>query len=259
MSVLGRASVLFSATVWTSSAFLRRLRTIAPFRKLFFSLTRSYASTWDAFALLPGLAREAVLADKGDPGRQGEFWESGRAEADRFLLPVLKPTATALELGPGVGRVARWVAPHCRHLVLVDVSRGMLRRARANLSQFSNVRYVATAGNNLAAIDSRSIDLVYSFLVLQHIEREDVIRYFAEISRILRPNGRLIFQLPNLVDPQQLTQYMSYSLTVSDRSVARVRYYTREEVEILLKRFGFTPEQWFTSESFLVIARLDPA
>ena len=235
-------------------SLLRRLRGARILRPLFFAaFGRSYEALWDSFAITAGTAREAILAGVGDD--EFRFWETGKQYADRYVLPLVRPDSVVLDLGAGIGRVARAVAPHCRRIVLVDVSGSMLRRARRAFRGVANADFVKTTGSSLSAIDDATVDVVYSFLVLQHIEREDVIRYFDEIRRILKPHGVFRFQVPNLTDLGQLNTYVDYAIGTNSRSLGHMRYYTVEELSVLLPRLGLTVDGIESGESLVVTAR----
>jgi hypothetical protein len=95
--------------------------------------------------------------------------------------------------------------------------------------------------------------VAYSLLVFQHIEREDFVNYLAELGRVLRGEGRLILQLPNLADRPSLEAFVDYALHERTRSVARLRYYTREEVGILFAHFGFVLDGEETREGSMYL------
>jgi ubiquinone/menaquinone biosynthesis C-methylase UbiE len=237
---------------------LRRLRGAKILRPVFFVFFgRSYAGLWDSFAITPGTTREAILAGLGDD--ENRFWATGIEQAERYVLPLVRRDSVVLDLGAGIGRIARAVAPHCRRIVLVDVSAAMLRRARGALRGVPNAEFVKTGGRSLSAINTMSIDLVYSFLVLQHIEREDVICYVDEVRRVLKPGGVFRFQVPNLADAAQLNTYVSYATGTPVRSIGHMRYYTAEEISVLLPRLGFKVEGIDSDEWHVVTARRLPA
>src|SRR5262249_25158315 len=86
----------------------------------------------------------------------------------RHLDAHFAPTS-ALDFGCGVGRLAIPLGRRCRQVVGVDVSEGMLRRARArcDLAGLAHVGFVPDAGP-LAGI-TESFDVVHSYIVFQHI------------------------------------------------------------------------------------------
>jgi SAM-dependent methyltransferase len=234
---------------------LRRLRGVEVLRRIFFLFARDYRTLWNAFAIAPGLGREAILANAGDD--DDKFWQSGESDARRHILPFISPDSNVLDLGAGIGRIARWVAPHCAQLTVVDVSDRMLRRARSVLGN-ERVRYIQSDGRTLSGIPNSSIDVAYSLLVFQHIEREDLVNYLAELRRVLRVDGRLIMQLPDLADRASLATFVDYAMHERTRSVARLRYYTRDEVGILFDYFGFVVDGEETRDGSMYLRALRP-
>ena len=69
--------------------------------------------------------------------------------------------------------------------------------------------------------------------------------FFHEFYRILKPNGRVLIQFPDLTRPEELDAWMNGTWKVqsaraySDLTMMRIRYYTPEEIRILLGRIGF--------------------
>jgi ubiquinone/menaquinone biosynthesis C-methylase UbiE len=54
----------------------------------------------------------------------------------------IKPTDVVLEIGCGIGRVGRVLAPICREWIGADVSENMINHLRQRLKEFKNVRTV---------------------------------------------------------------------------------------------------------------------
>ena len=180
-------------------------------------------------------ARRYILND-ADPER---FDRSGREAAER-LGPHLGPESTVLDLGCGIGRVALYVAPRCRSLWVVDASPVMLRYARRRLADHSNVRYARSRGTSVPDVPASSVDLVYSLLTLQHLEREDAFLLLEDTRRMLRPGGTAYLTFPNLLSDTYLDAFLGYARAgFSDRR-ARARFYTPQEVERVLGAAGLT-------------------
>jgi len=96
-----------------------------------------------------------------------------------------------LELGCGTGLVLERVRGFAPGASGADLSLGMLKRARA--------RGLAVSQASALALPYRdaSLDLVYSFKVLPHVERLDVA--LAEVSRVLAPGGVALLEFYNPV------------------------------------------------------------
>ena len=96
-------------------------------------------------------------------------------------------SATVLDAGCGMGRHARFVAPHANRLVAVDFSAAIDSAAR-NLSAFPNVACVRADLRALPFADA-SFDFIYSLGVLHHLaDTEAAVRV---LVAKLRPAGRL--------------------------------------------------------------------
>ncbi|MHB8744005.1 MAG: malonyl-ACP O-methyltransferase BioC [Sulfuricaulis sp.] len=141
------------------------------------SLRRSFeqaASTYDAAAVLQREIADRMLA--------------------RLEVVRLKPRAI-LDLGCGTGYDARQLAkryPHAQLLGL-DIAEAMIRRARrkSGLWHRLNGRSVFLCGNaERLPLAATSVDMVVSNLALQWCDLPTV---FAEVKRVLRPGGLLMF------------------------------------------------------------------
>jgi ubiquinone/menaquinone biosynthesis C-methylase UbiE len=170
------------------------------------------------------------------------FEEAGRYDAER-LRPYIQPTDAVLDLGCGIGRVTRYVAPLCREIWAVDVSETMLRFARERLAELPNVHFVLGRGIALPELESGSIDFVYSLLTLQHVEREHAFRLLRELRRVLRDGGRAFLTFPNLLSDEYLQAFLHYVDVDEVGNPARARFYTPQEVERLLPAAGLEIEQ----------------
>jgi ubiquinone/menaquinone biosynthesis C-methylase UbiE len=170
------------------------------------------------------------------------FEAAGRYDAER-LSPSIKPADTVLDLGCGIGRVTRYVAPLCREIWAVDVSETMLRFARERLAELSNVRFLVGRGTSLPELETGSIDFVYSLLTLQHVEREHAFKLLCELRRVLRDGGRAFLTFPNLLSDEYLKAFLHYVDVDEVSNPARARFYTPQEVERLLPVAGLAIEQ----------------
>ena len=126
-------------------------------------------------------------------GSREAFEESGRRELDEQVLRgvALPGNAVAVEIGCGIGRLARALAPRVGKLWAGDVSAEMLARAREFCADLANVEFVRIDGT-LAGVPSGAADFVYSHLVFQHVPRRKFIRgYVREAFRVLKSGGLL--------------------------------------------------------------------
>jgi SAM-dependent methyltransferase len=134
----------------------------------------------------------------GIPNEEDAFFQSGRADYERYITPFLRKMKVdttgkaALEIGCGIGRLARWVATDFGSYTGVDVSREMVHKAASFGMPRADFR--AVSGGDLSGVSDASMDFVFSFAVFQHVpDKASIFNYFAETRRVLKPGG--IFRL----------------------------------------------------------------
>lgn len=103
-----------------------------------------------------------------------------------------------LEVGCGTGLILQGVEPHARKAVGIDLSSGMLERARKRGLEV----YKANATD--LPFDDDSFDVVYSFKVLAHVE--DIDQALREMSRVTRPGGVMLLEFYNRLSLRYLVK-----------------------------------------------------
>lgn len=101
-------------------------------------------------------------------------------------LPV--DDATVVELGCGTGKNTAWLAERARRVVALDLSAGMLVRARERVPA-AHVAFLRSDVRHPWPVSDASADVVIGNLVLEHVE--SLATVFAESARVLRPGGTL--------------------------------------------------------------------
>lgn len=132
------------------------------------------------------------------PNREA-FFISGRQETDIFLqLAGIDPdeNATVLEIGCGTGRMTTRLAEMFGRVIALDISAEMLDRARSNLAHHHNIEFLHGNGADLSGVTDSSVDVVFSYIVMQHIPTiEGQLSYFRESRRVLKPGGKAAIQI----------------------------------------------------------------
>jgi len=137
---------------------------------------------------------------------QGDEWSRswGGPSAQWFgtILPRLRtfvPTGTILEIAPGFGRWTQFLARLCDELVVVDLSTKCIEACRRRFAaDFPNIAYHVNDGRSLAMVPDDSVDLVFSFDSLVHVESEVLDAYLEQIATKLKPDGVAFLHHSNL-------------------------------------------------------------
>lgn len=146
----------------------------------------------------------AVLTDKGKSRNRWspeDFLATGVSEVDAVMERVkalgLQPGRDrALDFGCGAGRLSHGLARLGFDEVLgCDISPTMLAKAREIVPDEA-CRFVQVTGTDLAAVETDSVDFVYSCRVLQHMPPALAHGYVREFWRVARPGAVVVFQMP---------------------------------------------------------------
>lgn len=167
------------------------------------------------------------------------FFGSGEQDYGRMVAGPLarrgfSPEGKSMvELGCGVGRMTRAFARRFGKVTACDISPEMLIRARELCQTEENIVWSQGSGIDLSCIASNSTDFVFSYLVLQHMPKQEMVhRYVGEMLRVLRHGGLCLFQF-NASDKKnmnwrgQITWYLidalwAFRLRFAARCIARM-------------------------------------
>jgi SAM-dependent methyltransferase len=188
---------------------------------------------------------DAMWAVLTAPGRKGGRWEpeeffaTGETEIEHVLATAAglgRPARReeALDFGCGVGRLTRALAQRFGHALGLDVSEGMVERARTLNEDVPAAEFRVNDAPDLASVADASVDLVYSSIVLQHLpSTADIERYVGEFLRVARPDGIVVFGIPSGIP-------FPWSLQPRRRVYALLRRLGVRE-EWMLRRTPLTP------------------
>ena len=157
----------------------------------------------------------------------------------------LQPTDRVLELGCGVGRIGREIAPRVAHWEGTDISSNMIGVARERLAEHGNVGFTELNRSSLQPLADASFDKAYCVAVFIHMDKEDFFLYLEEMARVLKPGGLVYFDVWNMASR---VGWRRYALEIEQhraadhakrKDVARNQFSSPEEVRIFLDRAGF--------------------
>jgi len=101
---------------------------------------------------------------------------------------------SALDICCGTGAAMEMLRPHCRRVVGIDRSHGMLHVARENVPQAAGDAQIDfVRGEVLQMPFADCFDLAVCFGALGHILPRDEPEFIDQLARVLRPGGRFVF------------------------------------------------------------------
>jgi ubiquinone/menaquinone biosynthesis C-methylase UbiE len=175
-------------------------------------------------------------------------------ETLRFLQQSvgIRREDVVLEIGCGIGRVGKVVAPLCRKWIGCDVASNMLSLAAERLKGLSGVELKEISGYDLRGVADASVDVVYCTVVFMHLEPWDRYNYILEAFRVLRPSGRIYVDNINLCSEGGWKVFETHrALLPATRPPHMTQNSTPQEIETYLKRAGFSDVQLRTDDDWV--------
>jgi cyclopropane fatty-acyl-phospholipid synthase-like methyltransferase len=187
-------------------------------------------------SLSPHYFYDRDIHSESDRNRQ-----SRQALADVLIAPHLNKAARVLDYGCGPGYMACAVAERVDHVYAVAISRGVLACARV-LNGRPNITFLRPSEIRQGA---ETVDLAYSFAVVQHMRTEIVSEMLGLIARRLRQDGILLLHFALTGQGGWRTE-AEWLADKSMRGRAKLRYGLNcfgrsvDEMVSLVSRCGFT-------------------
>ena len=164
-----------------------------------------------------------------------------------------------LEIGCGVGRVGKVVAPLCRKWIGCDVASNMLALAAERLRDLPGVELKEISGYDLSGVADASVDVVYCTVVFMHLESWDRYNYIAEAFRVLRPRGRIYVDNINLCSDGGWKVFETHrGFSPTNRPPHMTQNSTPQEIETYLTRAGFGKVRIRTEDDWVRASGIKP-
>ena len=166
-----------------------------------------------------GLAQaDPLYAICADPRKRNRDWSkedlfaTGRNEVAVVLGCIaelgiqLDKQSPALDFGCGIGRLTRALAEHFPECWGVDISPTMISLAREFNHHIPECRFILNEKDRLECLDDNYFGFIYTSIVLQHIAPALAARYIAELIRVLKPGGSMVFQVADSLREGTITR-----------------------------------------------------
>jgi ubiquinone/menaquinone biosynthesis C-methylase UbiE len=164
----------------------------------------------------------------------------------------IRKNDVVLEIGCGIGRVGKLVAPLCQKWIGCDVASNMLLLAAERLRDLPSVELKEISGYDLKGVGDDSVDVVYCTVVFMHLEPWDRYNYILEAFRVLRPSGRIYVDNINLCSDGGWKVFEVHrAMSSTNRPSHMTQNSTPQEIETYLTRAGFSDVQIRTNDDWI--------
>ena len=175
-------------------------------------------------------------------GTEDEIRNNGTITAV-FLRDILQitPEDKVLEIGCGIARIGRELAPMCGEWHGTDISGNMIAYARERIADIPNAFLHELPDNSLSIFPDEFFDCVYASIVFMHLDKPDMFIYMREAYRVLKPEGRAYFDTYNIMAPDAWQEFMTILNTfMSGNRPGHVsQFSTPQEMDKFMKEAGY--------------------
>ncbi len=149
----------------------------------------------------------------------------------KFIRSFLRKETTFLEIGPGDCALSFEVCKLVKQVYAVDVSKEITKTSTVP----ENFQLLISDGCNVP-IPQNSVDLAYSYQVMEHLHPDDAFEQLQQIYNVLVPGGTYICITPNrLTGPHDISRYFDEFATCF-----HLKEYTTLELSNLFRKVGFS-------------------
>lgn len=222
---------------------------------------RSYRDFWEHASASPQAALAAVDGSADESILQATGCWTARQVAQALLL---QPADRVLEVGCGVGRIGRELAPRCQHWQGVDIAENMLRVAKNRTGHLPNVAFQQLSRTSLSMFATDSFDKAYSVAVFIHLDKEDVFLYLREVARVLRPGGMFYFDIWNSAHDIGWKRWMmevehwANGDQAGRKDVARNQFCVPQEIRLYVQRAGLSEALCLADSPWIQMVAVKP-
>ena len=150
---------------------------------------------------------------------------------DRFIDKL----STYVEFAPGDCRFAIETAKKVNEVFGIDISD---QRNPADIFP-QNFKLIIYDGYSIPELKENTIDIVFSYQLIEHLHPEDTKLHFELVNKILKPGGRYVFQTPHaLSGPYDISMFFS-----DEPEGFHLKEWKYSEIKSLVKETGYSSFQ----------------
>lgn len=159
---------------------------------------------FEARSSMNGINTVMSCAEDPETIRQNQYRDYITKESLLKYLRVNK-TDELFDFGCGVGRIVQSVAGKVKSVYAVDVSAGMIAKAK-NANQYSNVEFdVASSDSDFG---KNRFTKIYTCWVLQHVSDKEIGSYLDKFYKALKSGGRMVILEQVRLNQSRQSEYM---------------------------------------------------
>jgi SAM-dependent methyltransferase len=128
--------------------------------------------------------------------QQGEEWSEVWGGVESQWLTTIYPrvrhflsAGRILEIAPGYGRWSAFLIPQCDEYFGIDIAESCIENCKTRFIGADHAHFCVNDGWSFPMVKDHSIDFVFSFDSLVHVEAETIDAYLAEFARVLADDG----------------------------------------------------------------------
>lgn len=172
----------------------------------------------------------------------GNLYWGARGKLPRYPIPdwpfAKGERKLLVDVGCGWGRWSIAGARAGFRAVGMDVHIDALAAAaRVSRQLGARVDYLCADADHFP-FKSGIVDVVFSYSVLQHLERSVVLRFFKEVCRVLKPGGLCLVQLPNKFGLYCMLQQAKRGFREARAGSFEMRYWSRASIRRTINDAG---------------------
>lgn len=172
----------------------------------------------------------------------GNLYARARGKLKRYPIPrwPLPPAAGQIVLDVGCSW-GRWSVAAARvgfSAIGMDVHMDALAAAGRVSRQLGADANFICGDIKVLPLRARSVDVVFSYSVLQHIDRVKVADFFCEVARVLKPGGLCLVQLPNAWGLYSILRQAKRGFRDAAPNTFEMRYWTRAGIRATIEKAG---------------------
>lgn len=213
---------------------------------------RSYKEWWNSASTTMEAAYQSTIASTTEMEYRARGWngDDNSYGAKHFIERcALDQTSRVLEIGCGIARIGREMAPHVREWHGADISPNMIAHARERCAGLNNVFFHELQDvMSLRSLPGASYEFVYATIVFMHLDKEDLFEYLRQSYRMLTPGGRGYFDTWNILHPDVFRIWREAAVVGDGKPRGRIQCCSPEEFRVYLEEAGFIVDALETRE-----------